>query len=164
MSAFFADPSTWVYIGFVIFAAVFIWKAVPGMLKGLDERADGIRAQVDEARQLREEAEKMLNDYQRKHSQALADMASAEEIAAADAKSAREKARKSLKEMLARREKAALEKIAQAEASAVQEVRTEAVNYALAATEAILAKKVTAKVDTGLVDDAIGNIGTQLNS
>ena len=61
------NPEFWVLISFVLFMAIVIWKGVPGLIgKALDQRATAIRTELDEARRLREEAQQLLADYQRK--------------------------------------------------------------------------------------------------
>src|SRR3546814_15389734 len=60
------DPTFWVAVAFVVFAGLMIWKARQPVLKGLDARAERIRAELDEAQRLREEAQKALAEYTRK--------------------------------------------------------------------------------------------------
>src|SRR3546814_341039 len=60
------DPTFWVAVAFVVFAGLMIWKARQPVLKGLDARAERIRAELDEAQRLREEAQKALAEYKRK--------------------------------------------------------------------------------------------------
>ena len=56
-----------VTIAFVLFVALLIYLKVPGMVtKMLDQRADGIQSELDEARALREEAQSILASYERK--------------------------------------------------------------------------------------------------
>ncbi len=66
-----ADPVFWVMIAFFAFFALLIYYKVPAMVgKSLDARAEAIRHELDEARRLRDEAQSLLNDYQRKSRQA----------------------------------------------------------------------------------------------
>ena len=62
----FSDPTFWTAVGFVIFVAAIartVWRMAT---KALDDRAAGIRASLDDAAALREEAQAMLADYKRK--------------------------------------------------------------------------------------------------
>ena len=162
MGAILADSATWVAVSFVIFVVLVVWKAGPGILKGLDKRGIEIRSQLDEARQLREEAEKQLAEYQRKHAQAMDEAKEIVASAKREAASIQEKSEANLQALLARREQSALDKLAQAEANATQEVKAQAVAYAIESTNQIMAKKVTAKSDAALVDDAIGQVTARL--
>ena len=63
----FANPSTWVSIFLFIFLGILVWAKVPGLITGaLDKRSKEIQDELDEARKLREEAQGLLADYQRK--------------------------------------------------------------------------------------------------
>ena len=58
----------WVLVSFVVFRLIVLYYKVPAMIaKPLDERAEAIRKEIDEARRLREDAQKLLADYQQKH-------------------------------------------------------------------------------------------------
>lgn len=158
----FSDPSLWVAVAFLLFMAFFIWKAVPGMIKGLDNRAAGIKSKLEEAREIREDAERTLAEYQRKHAQAMSDVEKIMDNARGEAAAIKRKAEADLESLLDRRERSASEKIAQAEATATQEVRSQAVALAMAATQQLMAGKVTAKDDGNLIKDAIDQIPTAL--
>ena len=59
----FADPEFWVLVAAVLFVAA-VWKpAKKSLIGALDERASRIRAELDEATKLREEAEQLLAQY-----------------------------------------------------------------------------------------------------
>ena len=118
------DPTLWVAVGFVIFVATVLWlKVAKKITDALDGRADAIRKSIDEAASLREEAQQLLAEYQRKQRDAVKEteemVAHAREEAARLAKEGAKK----LEETLKRRELLAVEKIAQAEADAIREVR-----------------------------------------
>ena len=56
-----------VAIAFIIFVGFLIYVGVPGKVtKMLDDRADKIKADLAEARALREEAQQVLASYERK--------------------------------------------------------------------------------------------------
>jgi hypothetical protein len=64
---FLATPEFWVAAAFVGFVALVIYMKAPGMVaRALDERADAIRSELEGAQRLREEAQAMLADYQRR--------------------------------------------------------------------------------------------------
>jgi F-type H+-transporting ATPase subunit b len=162
MSALLHDPTFWTAIAFVIFVVALFKPVKKALIAGLDSRIEQIRAEVEEAQRLREEAQALLASYQRKQREAAQE---AEEIvmqAKADAAIHRAEAEKALSDLLKRQEALAVEKIAQAEAAAVQEVREIAVDLAIAATEKILAEKVRGDLSDRLVDKAIGELPQKL--
>jgi F-type H+-transporting ATPase subunit b len=160
---FYTDPHFWVSIAFFLVVALG-WRPVGRAISAaLDARAAKIRARLDEAHKLREDAQEMLATYRRKQRDAMKE---AEEIiAAAKAEAARlaEQAAKDLEEVLARREKAAIERIAQAEATALKEVQDLAVDVAISAARQMLAQSITADQAGKLVDGTIAELPQKLH-
>lgn len=161
------NPATaefWVLIAFLIFFGILLWKGVPGLIgKSLDDRAAAIRSELDEARRLREEAQQLLADYQRKTREAEDEAKSIVEAAKREAENVAAETRRALAEHVARRAKAAEEKIARAEAQAVSDVRAAAVDLAVKASESILKAKLAGEAATSLADAAIRDLKGKLN-
>ncbi len=159
-----ADPTFWVMIAFVGFFALLIYYRVPGMIgKALDARAAAIRADLDEARRLRDEAQALLADYQRKSREAEEETKAILEQAKREGEALAAETRKNLKESVERRAKMAEEKIERAEAQALSDVRTAAVDSAIAAAEKILKSRVTGATADALVDSSIRDLDGKLN-
>ena len=158
------DATFWVGAAFVLCVGILVYLKVPGMLTGaLDERAKKISDDLDQARELREEAQVLLATYQRKQRDALKE---AEEIIAhakEEAMREAEQAEKKLEEAVARRPQAALNKIALAEAQAENEVRDTAIKIAIAAATAVVAQQVQGDRADALVDTAIQDLRRHLN-
>ena len=158
------DATFWVGAAFVLFVGILVYLKVPGMLTGvLDERAKKISDDLDQARELREEAQVLLATYQRKQRDALKE---AEEIIAhakEEAMREAEQAEKKLEEAVARRRQAALNKIALAEAQAENEVRDAAIEIAIAAATAVVAQQVQGDRADALVNTAIQDLRRHLN-
>jgi F-type H+-transporting ATPase subunit b len=154
----------WVAVAFVVFVLVLLYYKVPALIaKVLDERADGIRKELDEARRVREEAQTLLADYQRKHRSVGEEAEAIVAQARHEAKAFAEETRRTLKEQLERRTKLAEEKIARAEGQAIDEVRAAAVDLAIAAAEKILREKATGAAAAALIDQSIRDLKTRLN-
>ncbi len=153
-----------VLISFLLFIGILVYFKVPGMLTGLlDQRAEGIKSDIDEARALQEEAKSLLADFERKQKdvQAQADRIVAQ--AKEDAERAAAQAQEDLKVSVARRLAAAEDQIASAESAAVKEVRDHAAAVAISAARDVIAKQMTATDGNKLIDDAIGMVETRLN-
>ena len=141
---FLSTPEFWVAVSFFIFlGALFYFGVHKKVATLLDARAAQIAKELEEARRLREEAEKVLADYRRKQSEAASEADSIIALAAKEAESLAAETRKSVKEHFERRMKLAEDKIARAEADAVREVRSVAVDAAVAAAQALIAEKLT---------------------
>ena len=155
-------PELAVAVAFVIFVVLVLWKGMAKITVGLDKRANQIRAQLDEAQKLREEAQATLAGYQRQQRDALAE---AEEIishAKEEAERMKVDAAATLATTLKRREEQAVDRIAQAEAKALQDVRNQAVDLAIAATGTLIGESMTSDVQGRLIGDATGELSTKL--
>jgi F-type H+-transporting ATPase subunit b len=153
-----------VLLGFLLFIAVLFYFGVPALLGGLlDKRAVGIRDDLDEAKSLREEAQALLASYERKQKEVQEQADRIVASAKKDAALAADQAQEDLKASIARRVAAAQDQLASAEASAIKEVRDTAVNVAIAAANDVIAKQMTAKNATSLIDDAIGEVTAKLH-
>ncbi len=157
------DPEFWVLVAFAIAFGGLARKAGPVIAKALDDRAGKIKAELEEAHRLREEAQRMLADYQRKQRDALKE---AEEIIAharVEAERAAAQAARDLEAALERRKRLALEKIALAESKAIAEVRNTAVDIAISAVREILAQALDAPRKSKLIDEAIAELPQRLH-
>ena len=159
VNAWYADTNFWVLVAFLIVIGILVWRGVPKMLTAaLDKRAEGIRTQLDEARSLREEAQRTLADYQKRQREAEDEAAAIVDQAKADAKAMREQARLDIDAQLRRRREAAENRIKRAEQQAVADVRNQAADLAIRAARDILAKQDKA----ALTDRAIADVGARL--
>lgn len=153
-----------VLIGFLLFIAVLVYFKVPGMLGGmLDKRAEGIRDDLQEARQLREEAQALLASYERKSREVQEQADRIVAHARQEAELAAEQAREDLKVSIARRLAAAEQQIASAQAGAVREVRDQATVVAIEAAREVVAGQMTAASASQMIDQAITEVGAKLN-
>lgn len=157
------DSYTWTGLALLIVLAAFFWKGLKPMLAALDKRGARIRAAIDEAEALRDQAEKMLADYKKKQREALGEAEHILEHAHAEAKRIAEQAAKDLEVALKRREQLAMDKIAQAEAAALAAVRNQAVDVAIAATAKLLAENLDAERANALVDQGLAEVARKLN-
>lgn len=153
-----------ILIAFLIFLGVLAKFKVPGMLGGLlDKRAASIKADLEEARSLREEAQSILASYERKARDVQAQADQIVVAAKRDAQAAAEQAKLDLQVSIARRLKAAEDQIASAEASALKEVKDRAVQVAVAAAGEVLANQMSWNEKAAMIDSAIAEVDTRLN-
>ena len=160
----FAEPEFWVAVAFFIFVGILVYVGVPKMLlNALDDRGKRVQAELDEARRLKEEAQKLLAEYEAKRRQADEEAVAIIEGAKAEAERVAAESKAKMEEFVARRTKMAETKIAQAEAQAVADVRAAAAEAAAAAAEKILTESVKGKVADDLISRGIGDVKTKLN-
>ena len=158
------EAEFWVAVAFVIFVGILIYVGVPKMLlSALDDRGKRVQADLNEARRLKEEAQKLLAEYQSKQRQADTEAAGIIAGAKAEAERIAVESKTKMEEFIARRTKMAESKIAQAEAQAVADVRAAAADAAVTAAEKILTESVKGKVADDLLARGIGDVKAKLN-
>ncbi len=160
----FLEPETWVAIAFLILMGLFGYLGVHRtVLKALDHRAERIKGELDEARRLKDEAAKVLADYNARR--ATAEREAEEIVAAARAEAERiaTEAKAKMEDFVARRTKTAESKIAQAEAQALSDVRAAAAEAAVTAASTILSRSVKGQVADDLLAKGIAEISQKLH-
>lgn len=164
MSGVFEDPTFWVGVGTALFVLVLVRQKVPGMVaKMLDDRAAAIKAELDEAKRLRAEAEALLADYRKKTANAASEAQAIVDNAKATAERLAADAKVQLQQQIERRAKMAEQKIAQAEADAIAEVRAAATSAATAAATDVIAKRMNDAKGDALINSAIADLGAKLH-
>lgn len=158
------DATFWAFVALVIFLAVVAYFKVPGMIgKSLDERASRIRNELEEARRLREEAQQLLAEYQRRRKEAEKEAGDIVAAAKREAGQILDEARVRTEEYVARRTSLAEQKIGQAEREAVNEVRAMAVDIAVEAARKVMSQKVDDRVGGELFQASLNEVRSKLN-
>src|SRR5687768_3850213 len=140
------DNTFWATVALFILIGVVIYYNLPAAItRAIDQRGNRIRAELDEARRLREEGQQLLADLQRKRKEAEKDAADIVAAARREADMLLEEAKRKTADYVTRRTALAEQKIAQAERDAVAEVRSTAVDIAVEAARKVLAGKVDAQ-------------------
>jgi len=151
-----ADPALWVAVAFFGFVGILLWKKVPAAIaSALDARAEQIKSELDEAKKLREDAQIVLADYQRKQREAEKE---AEEIikqAQKEAEILASETEQKLTEQLERRTRQAEEKIERAEHQAVSDVQRAAAQLSITAAENILRNTTSKDMSDRLVKETL---------
>jgi len=160
----FSQPETWVAIAFIILMVVFAWLGVHRtVLTALDHRAQRIKAELDDARRLKDEAAKLLADYQARRASAEREAQEIVTNARSEAERIAAEAKARMEDFVARRTKTAENKIALAEAQAVADVRAAAAEAAVAAASTVLSQSVKGQVADDLLAKGIAEVKAKLN-
>lgn len=153
------DATFFAFVAFAIFFGVLIWLKVPATLMGaLDARSNEIAKELHDARRLREEAEKLLADYQAKKAAAENEAKAIVDAAKEQAAAVAEETRQSMLAAMARREKQAEDRIASAETKAADEVRAAAAEAAIAAAERMIRERMNDGAQAALVQEGVGEM------
>ena len=158
------EPETWVLVAFLLFVALMVYLKVPARIAAmLDSRANKISAELAEARKLREEAQALLESFQKKRAAAEQEAEAIIAAAKREAEAYAQEQRVKLTETIARRQKQAEQKIAQAEAAAIKDVRASATDLAVAAAAELAAAASKGTKGAGLIDESIAVVRAKLN-
>jgi len=160
----FTEPEFWVAVAFVILMVLFGWLGVHRtMLTALDHRAQRIKAELDDARRLKDEAAKLLGDYQARRASAEREAQEIITNAKAEAERIAAEAKTRMEDFVVRRTKTAENKIALAEAQALADVRAAAAEAAVAAASNVLSQSVKGSVADDLLAKGIAEVKAKLN-
>ena len=158
------DAEFWVAASFFIFIGILVYVGVHKKIaEALDHRRDRIKAELDEARRLREEAQALLAHYRQKQKEAEGEAAAILTSAKADAERMATEAEAKMSEFVARRTKMAEAKIAQAESQALADVRAAVADAAVTAAERILKDSAKGTLADNLLASGIEDVKNKLN-
>jgi F-type H+-transporting ATPase subunit b len=152
------EAEAWVAIAFVAFLGLLVYLgAHRRVFDGLDQRQARIKAELDEAVRLRQEAQALLAEFERKGRQAEGEAAAMIAGATAEAERLAVEAKAKMEDFVAEA------KIAQAEAQALADVRSAAAAAAVAAAEKILSNAAKGKVADDLLVRGIDDVRKKFN-
>ena len=164
MLEMFAEPEFWVAVAFVILMGAFAYFGIHRtVLKTLDHRSERIKAELDDARRLKEEAAKLLAEYKARGASAEREAQDIIAAAKAEAERIEAEAKTKMEDFVTRRTKTAESKIALAEAQALADVRAAAANAAVTAASSILSQSVKGGIADDLLAKGIAEVRAKLN-
>ncbi|HEY0412809.1 MAG TPA: F0F1 ATP synthase subunit B [Allosphingosinicella sp.] len=153
------DAPQWIALAMLAVFAILLWKRVPALIgQALDRKIAGIREQLDEAAQLRSEAEALRAEYEAKAAAADAERLTLLDRARHEAEGIVEQARSDTAALIERRRRMAEDKIAAAERHAVEEVRARAASAAAAAAARLISEEMGPEADRAMVDRTIEDL------
>jgi len=160
----FEEPETWVAIAFILLMGLFGYLGVHRtVLKALDNRSARIKAELDDARRLKEEAAKVLEEYKARRASAEREAEDIITTARTEAERIATEAKAKMEDFVARRTRTAESKIALAEAQALADVRAAAAEAAVAAAANIMSQSVKGQVADELLAKGIAEVKQKLN-
>jgi F-type H+-transporting ATPase subunit b len=158
------ETENWVALGFILFIALLVYLGVHRKVTdSLDQRQARIKGELDEARRLKEEAQALLAEFQRKGREAEKEAEAIIAGAKAEAERIAGEAKVRMEDFVSRRTKMAEAKITQAEAQALADVRSAAADAAVTAAEKILSIAAKGDVAVNLLQQGIEDVRKKLN-
>lgn len=155
---FYMDAHFWAAMGFVAVVLIILKAGFSKICAALDARGLAIRDRLDSARRIREEAQGLLAEYQRRQRAAMQESQDILTRARNEADKLKAQAAKELEERVAAAERQAMERIAAAEEQAKREVHHVAIDVAVAAATQVMADKLSAAQANALIERAIADL------
>ncbi len=153
-----------VLLAFLLFIGILLYFKVPTKIaEMLDARADGIRADLDEARSLREEALSLLASYERKQKEMQEQADRIVANARTEADRAAQASKDDIAASIARRLAGAEEQLDSGRAAAVKDVQNRAVTVAVAAAKDVIARQMDAARADALIDESIATVKAKMH-
>lgn len=156
------NPYLWTGFSLLVLIVIAFKKARTPVQSWLDGEIAKIKSELEQAKQLRLEAEQLLQSYKAKEQEALRDAAAMVAQAEREAEQLRAATMKELQEKLARGEQQAAERIARAQAEAVAEVRQAVIDVATQASAQLLREQMQGVSATDYLDRVIADLPRQL--
>lgn len=158
------DATFFAFVALMIFLGIVLKMGVPKKLgSALDDRANRIAKDLDDAARLRSEAEALLAEYRQKRTDAEMEARGIVDQARREAEALADETRKKLADMLERRTRQAEQKISQAEAAAIKDVRSQATDAAVAAATKLVREAAKGTKGASLIAESIAAVKTRLN-
>lgn len=157
------DATAWVALSFALFVVLIWFKGRKAILGALDQRIALIRTEIETAENLRAEAQKLCDEYERKYREAVRESENVVKAAEKQSIEIRKQADMDMAETIRIREKQLADRLERMKQSAMDEIQQYAANLAIEATAGIIKEKLDKQTHAQLVDEAIANIGKNLH-
>lgn len=157
------DPYTWVIFSFVLFLGI-AWKfGRKPIAASLDAKIAVIRAEIDTAERLRDEAKALLLDYEarQKEIETMADKMVSDARDQAEVLRQREEAR--MNDLMKQKEAQLTERLNLMRDQAIDDIRQVAATLAYDATRKMVGQKLDDETRNKLVERALDHVSQQLN-
>lgn len=156
---FFSQPASWTLVAFIIFVAIAIYLKAPSMIgKLLDEQIERVKKELSDAIELKEEANTLLAEYERKKEDAEREA----EIIIANAKERAKNYEQSAlakgEEIIKRQEAQSIEKINQAEIQAMSKIRKSIIEKSIDSAEKLVSEKISSKKSDQIFTDSLKDL------
>jgi len=152
--------------GAISFAVLFflLWKfAYPGLKKGVADRSDRIRTDIDAAEQAKTDAEGVLTQYRAQLADAKTEAGRIIEEARQQADAIKREQEQRLQTELAEMRSRAAADVEAAKAQAMADLRGEVAQLAVGAAEVVVQRNLDAATQQQLIDSYINSLASRAN-
>lgn len=157
------DSTPWVLFSFIAFVVIVYKLAGKTIVGKLDAKIEEIKREINEAENLRVEAQELLAQYQRKQRDAEKEAEAIIKNAEAHAVKIREKAEADFSQLMVRKEEQLAERLKRIEDNAIADIQNHAAELAVRATSQIIEETLSSDVDKKLKEKTIASVAQNLN-
>ena len=153
--------ATWVAIGFILFILLLIYFKIPNqIIKILDDRSKKIKDELDEAKRLREEAQTILSEYQKKNTEAEQTAKTIIDNAKKLSKNYEKEAKDKFDQNVVRKKKLLDEKLNRLENDVINQIKDNITDIVLETVKnSVKGNNIKPKVSQEIIDQGIEQIG-----
>ena len=156
---FFSQPASWTLVAFIIFVAIAIYLKAPSMIgKLLDEQIERVKKELSDAIELKEEANALLAEYERKKEDAEKEAEIIIANAKERAKNYEQSALSKSEEIIKRQEAQSVEKINQTEIQAMSRIRKSIIEKSIDSAEKLVSEKISSKKSDQIFTDSLKDL------
>ena len=156
---FFSQQASWTLVAFTIFVAIAIYLKAPSMIgKLLDEQIERVKKELSDAIELKEEANTLLAEYERKKEDAEKEAEIIIANAKERAKNYEQSALAKSEEIIKRQEAQSIEKINQAEIQAMSKIRKSIIEKSIDSAEKLVSEKISSKKSDQIFTDSLKDL------
>ena len=153
--------ATWVAIGFILFILLLIYFKIPNQItKILDDRSKKIKEELDEAKRLREAAQTILSEFQKKNTEAEQTAKTIIDNAKKLAKNYEKDAKDKFDQNVVRKKKLLDEKLNRLENDVINQIKDNITDIVLETVKnSVKGNNIKPKVSQEIIDQGIEQIG-----
>ena len=157
------DATLWVAISFIIFI-ILVFKPLKNMmLTSLDNKILELKSQLEESKKLKEDAEKLFAEQNKKYEETLIKIKKLNEDAIYESKIIKKKIEEDIKNTLLRKDKGFKQLSAQMELKVREDLKNEIIKKTLHYTEFKIKKKLKKSHNSKLISESLLKLTNHLS-
>jgi F-type H+-transporting ATPase subunit b len=157
------NATLWVAISFIIFV-ILVFKPIKNMmLTNLDNKIAELKSQLSESKKLKEDAEKLLTEHNKKYKETLIKIKKINEDAIYESKIIKKKVEEDIKNSLLRKEKGFKQLSSQMELKVREDLKNEIIRKTIYYTEFKIKKKLKKSHNSKLINESLSKLTSHLS-
>lgn len=157
------DEKFFVALSFVTFIVLAFKPIKAAILKAIDSRIVKVKTDLEEAARLKDEAQALLNKFEKEHRRSLEEVQGILAHAREEAERVNKEAKEILEFALGKRTELAMQKIAQAEANVLTDLKSNALDITMDAARTLILENLSKEAAEEILSSAISDIDKKLH-